>query len=417
MGFTRTNNETKNQQQQIGDNILKVNSLAKYTRVVALVALCGTGAAWNTPAVAHEDEEEGHLIQHDVGGVHIDGGLTWYLQSTDGLVDDTAALSYTFDLGLEAPVGEHGKAVVALEGGEGTGVDVGSLSAVNYDAFYSEITNASADATNIVVPSISQAYYEGEYGNLVVSVGKLDIHGMYDDNAYANDETDQFMSAIFTRSPGTSYHELDYYYAPGMALQYAVSDKVDATLIVANGNQSGFQDVFDRMYGVAQINFKPTFTGLDGNYRFYFINDGRHYTDISDGKNTDNTAWGLSFDQALPGGTGVFARYSRQDDGIEENTVESAWSLGALFEGVSWGRDDDTVGIGYGSVNVNTDPAALAAASISNPDDETHLEAFYKFGISSHFTLTADLQRIENSGGSSDADTVTVAGVRGQLNF
>ena len=400
---------------------MRFQALSEGTRKASLIALMGLSLGWGNLAAAHEGEdgEEGHLIQHDVDGVYMDGGLTWFLQSTDGLPDDTAALTYSFDLSLEAAVGEHGKAVVALEGGEGTGVNdaVGSLSAVNYDAFYSELTSTVGGATNVVVPSISQAYYEGDYDNLVVSVGKLDVHSMYDDNAYANDETDQFMSAMFTRSPGTSFHELDYYYAPGLAAQYAVSEKIDVTVAIANGNEGGFQNVFDRMYGVAQINFKPGFSGLEGNYRFFAIDDGRHYTKISDGKTTTNSAWGLSFDQALPGGTGVFARYSEQDDGIVENTVKSAWSLGALLTGDSWGCDDDTIGVGYGSVNVNKDPAALANAGITNPDDETHVEMFYKFGISDHFTLTADLQRIENSGGTSNADSVTVAGLRGQLNF
>lgn len=403
---------------------MKSERLATIFQAVPVIALCGVGTGWNGLAAAHEGEdhegnEKGHLIQHEVGGIHIDGGLTWFLQGTDGLVDDTTALTYSFDLGVEAPIGKHGKAVVALEGGEGTGVDdsIGSLSVVNYDAFFSDLTTSVSGTTNVVVPSISQAYYEGDYGNLVVSVGKLDVHSMYDDNAYANDETDQFMSAIFTRSPGTSYAELDYYYAPGLVAQYAVSDRLDVTLGVANGNESGFQDVFDRMYSVAQINIKPGLIDLDGNYRFYYINDGRHYTDISDGSNTANTAWGVSFDQALPGGTGVFARYSQQDDNIEENTVKSAWSLGALFGGAAWGRDEDTIGIGYGSVNVNTDPAALAAAGITNPDDEIHVEAFYKYAFSDHFTLTADLQRVTNSGGTSTADAVTVAGLRGQMNF
>jgi hypothetical protein len=405
-----------------GELTVKSERLTTFSRAVSIFTLCGLGVVWNNLAVAHEghnDDEGGHLIQHQVDGIHVDGGLTWFLQGTDGLANDTAALTYSFDLGLEAPIGKHGKAVVALEGGEGTGVDdvIGSLSAVNYDAFFSELTSNVGGATNVVVPSISQAYYEGDYDNLVVSVGKLDVHSMYDENAYANDETDQFMSAIFTRSPGTSYAELDYYYAPGLVAQYAASDMLDVTLGVANGNESGFQNVFDRMYSVAEINIKPGLIDLDGNYRFYYINDGRHYTDISDGSNTANKAWGLSFDQALPGGTGVFARYSQQDDNIVENTVKSAWSLGALFGASAWGRDEDTIGIGYGSVNVNKDPAALVAAGITNPDDEIHVEAFYKYTFSDHFTLTADLQRVTNSGGTRDAAAVTVAGLRGQMNF
>ncbi len=418
--------------------------IEKSVPCIGMVSMIVLGLGWSVAVQANEGHEAQHLIPHDTGIFQIEGGLTWFLQSTSGAENDTAALSYTMDLVLKVPVGEHGKMVVALEAGDGQGVDpaIGSLSGVNYDAFYTELTNSVGGSTNVVVPSISQAFYEGEYmaGDLVISAGKLDVHSMFDDNAYANDEKDQFMSALFSRSPDTSYKQLDYYYAPGIAATYAVSGMVDVRLIVANGNNSGFggetNSIFNNMYSVGQINLKPNFAGREGNYRFYVLNDGRSsintsFTEIGSRQTTSNLAWGLSFDQALPGSVGMFARYSAQDDGIEENTVESSWSLGALFEGSSWGRDHDTIGIGYGSVNLNMAPAALAAynagddGSPGNADDrgivefsdEAHLELFYKFGFGHLFTLTADVQLIQNSGGNANADAVVVTGLRGQLNF
>lgn len=393
------------------------------TRDLALLGLMGLSIAWNVQVKAEETPDEEHLITHQIGGVSIDGGLTWYLQATDGAPQNATDLTYTMDLGLEAPVSEHGKVVIALEAGEGEGVDatLGSLSTANYDAFYTNITDIAPGATNNVVPSVSQAYYEGEYmdGGMVVSAGKLDVHAYYDDNAYANDETDQFMSAIFTRSPGTSYAELDQYYAPGIVLLYSATQATDVTLIAANGNSDGFNNIFDYMYLVGQVNFKPRLAGRDGNYRFYIISDNRYnaYTEISDGSTTSNTPWGLSFDQSVADGVGLFARYSSQDDGIAENIVKSSWSLGTLLEGTLWGRDKDTIGVGYGSVNLNGKTNLAAALGTSNTGDETHTEIFYKFGISDHFTLTADLQVIANNGGDASADTVTVAGVRGQINL
>ncbi len=381
------------------------------------------GGAW-----AHSDEADdgGHLIPHQTASFNIDGGMTWYLQGADGNDNgkgDGIDLTYTLDLNIEAPVSEHGKVAIALEAGDGSGVDgrLGSLSTANYDAFITTLSNQDTEATFNSF-SISQAYYEGEYagGDLIVDFGKLDVHSLYDDNAYANDETDQFMSAIFTRSPGTSYAELDAYYAPGLALNWAASDMLDLTFVLANGNGAGFDNVGARPYGVVQANIKPVIAGLEGNYRFYVIRDERRYTKISDGSETENTAWGLSFDQALPGELGLFARYSAQDDGIQENQVKSSWSLGLVAEGGRWGREDDVVGIGYGSVNINDDPVVIAdmkSNGVGTPDDETHLEVYYKIGFSDHFTLTPDIQVIGNNGGDGDRSTVTVYGLRGQLNF
>jgi len=390
-------------------------------RNLLLMTFTAGALALSGPLFAHEGEEEddgGHLVAHKVGGVNIDGGMTWFLQGSDGNTgNDATDLTYTLDLNLSASVGEHGSVNIALESGNGAGIDeqLGSLSTANYDAF---ITELSTSSNSFNAPSISQAYYEGEYidGRLVVDFGKLDIHSMYDDNAYANDETDQFLSGIFTRSAGTTYAELDEYYAPGIALVYALSDHVDVSLIGANGNNSGFDKVSNRPYGVVQITIKPEFGGLDGNYRLYGIHDWRRYTDTA-GKATENSAYGISLDQALPGSLGVFARYSAQDDKLVENFVKSSWSLGAVVEGSHWGRDDDMLGAGYGSVTVNTDPVVLAAAGMTSADDETHLEIYYKFGFSDHFTFTPDIQVIDNNGGIANGDSITVYGARGQLNF
>lgn len=363
---------------------------------------------------------EPHLV-YSAYGAMIGGGLTWFLQSTDGGVKNTTALSYSLDLGLQAPVSAQGKVVIALEAGDGKGVGptLGSLSAVGYDPYLTNLTNVAPDSANVVVLSVSQAYYEGTYLNdhLVASFGKLDVHSMFDDNAYANDEADQFMSAIFVRSTGTTFAELDQYYAPGIALKYEASQKVELTVIAANGNGDGFNDVFDNMYLVGQIDIKPQFGGRDGNYRFYAISDNRPYMKIGGDTHTSNTAWGLSFDQAVRDGVGIFARYSEQDDGIAENIVKSSWSLGALFEGALWGRDRDTIGIGYGSVDLNDETDLTTALGTNHTGDESHIETFYKMGFSNHFTLTADVQIINNNGGNAVADTVTVAGLRGQLNF
>jgi high affinity Mn2+ porin len=383
----------------------------------------GLGLGLSTDVSAQDEEDGDHLIPHHVGKISIDGGLTWVLQATDGAPQNTTDLSYSMDLSLEAPVSKHGKAVIALEAGDGLGVDatLGSLSTANYDAFYTNLTNTTPGTTNVVVPSVSQAYYEGDYmeGRMTASVGKLDVYGNFDENAYANDETDQFLSAIFVRSAGTSYAELDQYYAPGIALKYSASEAIDLTLIAANGNGDGFNNVFDYMYLVGQIDFKPRLAGRDGNYRFYVISDARHnaYSEINTGKYTTNTAWGLSFDQSIQDEVGLFARYSSQDDGIAENIVKSSWSFGALFEGALWGRDRDTIGIGYGSVILNDKANPATVLGFSSIGDEGHIETFYKVGFSDHFTLTGDVQVITNNGGNGAADTVTVAGVRGQLNF
>lgn len=386
-------------------------------RSIAASAAAGAvafGFMVTQPIAAQAAEEGGgHIIPHEIGKLNISGGITSILQGTSGLAgnSDVTDLTYTLDLNFEAAISEHGKVVVALEAGDGYGVNdnLPSLSISNYDAYVTE-------NSGIVTPSVSQAYYEGEYmdGLLGVTVGKLDVHSLYDENAYANDETDQFVSGIFTRYPGTIFHELDSYYAPGLALTVKPADIVEFRLIGANGNGSGFDDVFDNGYIVGHANVMPKLLGRDGNYRVHVIYDARNYTDIKDpSKNNEtNTSFGLSFDQEVADNIGLFARYAVMDDGIDENLVKSAISGGVSLKGSLWNRKDDVLGIAAGVLAINDKSTAAL-----NPDDEGHFEVYYKLGLNEHFTLTPDLQVVTNPGGNAENDTITVYGVRAQMNF
>jgi len=386
--------------------------------IATLVAILIFNFAAIRPAIAHsEEEEEGHLVPHEIGKLNITGGITSILQGTSGIADnsDVTDFTYTLDLNFEAAISPAGKVVIALEAGNGTGVnDINGtehfLSVPNYDAFITEIAGIAAIA-------VSQAYFEGSFldGRLGLHAGKLDVHSLYDENIYANDETDQFISGIFTRYPGSIFPELDSYYAPGVALTFMPSEMVEIRLIGANGMNSGFENIFENAYGVGHIHIKPRFLGREGNYRVHYIYDARNFTNISSGEPEENTGFGFSLDQEVADDIGLFARYAMQDEDHEENLVKSAISGGVSLSGSLWDRKNDVVGIAYGILSVNDKAPDIVA--ISNSGDEGHFEIYYKLGFSDHFTLTPDLQVITNTGGDADNDTTTVYGVRAQMNF
>src|SRR3990170_2574001 len=344
--------------------------------IATLAAILILNFAAIRPAIAHsEEEEDGHLVSHEIGKLNITGGITSILQGTSGIADnsDVTDFTYTLDLNFEAAISPAGKVVIALEAGNGTGVnDINGtehfLSVPNYDAFITEIAGIAAIA-------VSQVYFEGSFldGRLGLHAGKLDVHSLYDENIYANDETDQFISGIFTRYPGSIFPELDSYYAPGVALTFMPSEMVEIRLIGANG------------------------------------------MNISSGEPEENTGFGFSLDQEVADDIGLFARYAMQDEDHEENLVKSAISGGVSLSGSLWDRKNDVVGIAYGILSVNDKAPDIAA--ISNSGDEGHFEIYYKLGFSDHFTLTPDLQVITNTGGDADNDTTTVYGVRAQMNF
>ena len=414
--------------------IKKSKSLQSITAASAVVLLLSflSLILINPPVFAHPDEgEDGHIIPHEIGKLNITGGITSILQGTSGIADDQdiTDFSYTLDLNFEAVVSPSGKVVIALEAGNGEGVNenIPSLSIPNYDAYVTE-------SGGIVTPSVSQAYFEGSFfdGMLGLKAGKLDVHSCHDDNAYANDETDQFISGLFSRYAGSIFPELDSYYAPGMILSISPADMLDVTLAVANGVNSGFEDITEDPYGAGQVNVKPNIFGKEGNYRLYVIYDTRdNYIDIGNpDKIRKNTAYGISLDQEIIDDIGIFARYGVQDSNVEFWTddgnnvvnpdeisypVKSAISGGVSLSGSFWGRGDDVVGLAYGVLFNNEDSTYFNA--VTDSGNETHLEVYYKLGFSDHFTLTPDLQLVTNAGGDADTDPITVYGVRAQMNF
>jgi carbohydrate-selective porin OprB len=160
---------------------------------------------------------------------------------------------------------------------------------------------------------------------------------------------------------------------------------------------------------------KPKLLGRDGNYRFFAIYDARDYTDVNSGETKKNTGFGLSFDQEVVEGIGLFARYDTQDGDIAENVVKFSISGGISLSGRLWNRSDDVLGIGYGVLLTNDKAPAISA--LANPGDEGHFEIYYKFGITDHFTVAPDLQVITSAGGDSNNDTITIPGVRVKMNF
>ncbi len=115
---------------------------------------------------------------------------------------------------------------------------------------------------------------------------------------------------------------------------------------------SSFDLTSKNKFHVCQVNLKPNIMEMKGNYRFYFISDGRDYakTDDSESNHNSNFGWALSFDHFVAENIGLFLRYGKQKDDLTANTVTSAWSTGVSVNGNIWRRSDDFAGLGYGVV-------------------------------------------------------------------
>ena len=350
--------------------------------------------------------------------VNVTGGITVALQGTSGNDDttagteDTTDFSYSLDLNLNSEIARGHKFFVHIETGEGNGINDNFTTNINpnYDPF--NIHNPDTGHQDI---TISKLFYEGTFIDemLIVDFGKMDIHSFTDQNNFAGDETTQFMAGIFVRQAGTLFAELDNYYGPGIRFLFSPHEWSEYTYIVAN---SSFDSISKNKYHAVQMNFKPNIMDLKGNYRFYFISDGRDYTKIDDSSSDSNSnfGWGISFDQFVTENIGLFLRYGSQKGSLQPllsaNPVTSSLSGGMLVNGNMWKRSDDFAGLGLGTVKKNE---KIAAAYSGN---QKVVELFYHFQLMDNLSITPDIQFHKNLP-KTDMRDIIIYGVRLQFGF
>lgn len=351
-------------------------------------------------------------------GVEVGGGMTGVYQFTrnangDNLSsnsEDGSRASYSMDLELGKSFGESGDVFILLEASEGAGVDdsLKTFSGVNADA-------AGGDARLEMV----EAWYEKSLGPVTARWGKLDSTGFIDTNAYANDETAQFLGAIFRNNPTVAFPEN----GAGMRVAFSPSETMEVESVFMDGD-ADWEDIFESSFFATQVNFALDLFDRSGGYRIYGWTSSREHTRWADANQTkeDGYGFGVSFDQALTDDVGMFVRYGWQNPKVflngEDFSLEHSWSTGLRIAGNVWNRADDEFGLAFGSVIASDD--YQKSDSTLKADAEYHAEAYYNYQLNEYLVITPDLQIIRNPYGR-DAlmgdKTIVVGGVRSQISF
>lgn len=342
-------------------------------------------------------------IGQQLGNLRIGVGATSVVQGSidgaevSGRGNEQTDASWSFDLEVEAPIGENGLAFGLIEAGQGEGLtdELSVYHGVNADA---------ADGGSTL--SVIEAWYEQACydGRVMVTVGKIDLSNYVDGNAIANDETVQFLNDGLVNSLAIEFPADN---GAGIHVGFYPNDWMELNFGWAEAD-ADWEDVFDNGFAIGEVNIKPGLLEREGNYRFYAWYNGSD-KDKLDGSGTGEDGWGVgvSLDQQITDNITLFARLGRQDDEVYE--VETAWSLGVEISGAKWNRENDAVGIALAQ--------AILSDDISPDDTETLIEIYYSYALNSQVSITPDIQIIDSPGGDDNNDTVVVLGVRGQVNF
>ncbi|MDD3088765.1 MAG: carbohydrate porin [Candidatus Omnitrophica bacterium] len=358
------------------------------------------------------------------GGLDIGAGLTMVGQgaanannpdATDGKKARFDG-SYSADLEIGKDFDDFGRAFIHLEAGQGDTVEseLSVFSNVNRDAGDS---NAHLD--------ITEAWYEHYLFDKQITItgGKIDATCYLDTNAFANDETAQFLGHIFRNSAVIDWPD-DNGFGARMYLAPEFAKFVDVEMLYMN-ERGDWENLFDNPFIGGQFNFMPAKAfGYDeemweGNYRVLFWYNGAAHSKVKDPDvlKRGNAGFGFSMDQKITDVYGVFGRFGWANPTV--NDLAYDWSFGGQMTGKYWNREDDVVAVAIGQVIPGKEYRDINEFHKA----ETHIEAYYSFQVNKYLTLSPDMQIIwdPNGGGingiDKDAETVFVYGIRGQVSF
>lgn len=175
---------------------------------------------------------------------------------------------------------------------------------------------------------------------LALTAGRLDLTNYFDANAFANDESTQFISDALVNNQML-----------GLVVNgVGVAAEVDAK----NGFRLkfGFQQsspeptsLGDSLFTLSEVGYTFTpFSLPEGTYRVWFRTDNSEPDVI-------RTGFGLSFDQKLSPAVGLFARYGQAETDLGDDRF---YSVGVSFQHGLIFNPEDTWGVGYANMDIKT---------------------------------------------------------------
>ena len=343
-------------------------------------------------------------------GFTIGGGITLNLQNLqnanmapteeDDLNKTPTLGQYSVDLTIEKKFDDNNTAFIHLETGKG-----------NINKYLDSYASINRDADDSGVVSVTEAWFEHKFTDkFAVTAGIIDPTQAVDNNAYANDETTQFIGDMFRNAANISWSDNAF----GVKATYE-TDIADFAVQYIDASYDAYEspaDIARNGFASAQVNFKPGFIDeKEGNYRIYgWTNTNDYEKWDGDGKEKDY-GFGLSLDQQFTDIFGAFARYSWKNNNI--GSGEHAWSLG-LQANVKGIGDEDVVAIAYGQVI----PSSGYKDYIDeNAKSENHVELYYSWNLTDYLAISPDFQMVENPWFDENSDTAYVGTIRMQISF
>ena len=226
---------------------------------------------------------------------------------------------------------------------------------------------------------------------LALSAGRLDLTNYFDQNAFANDETTQFISDALVNNQmlGLSTN------GTGVGAEFDPKNGFRFKFGFQQSNTDA-TNLSDSLYTLSEVGYTFTpFALPEGTYRVWFRTDNTAPALIRKGV-------GLSFDQKLTSAVGLFARYGTQEVDAGDDHFYSA---GFGFQNGFILNPQDTWGIGY------------ARMELASGEQEHLAEGYYNFQLTERLRLSFHLTRVLDRPDAETRFGYLLPGIRFQAAF
>jgi len=284
-----------------------------------------------------------------------------------------------------------------------------------------------------------------DVSRLTLTLGKISVKDIFDNNAYANDPRTQFLNWALMANEAWDYPADSLGYITGFAAEFnqphwTARYGFFQMPLVSNGTALD-QDVLKAWGMVTELERRYTLGDHPGTLRFLaFLNQahmGSYQQAVDIALDTDTPAniqatreyrfkygFGLNWEQEIVKNVGVFSRLGwsdGQNEGWVFSDVDRTASLGLSVKGEAWNRPDDTVGLagvmnGLSHTHQEFFEAGgvgiLAGDGTLNYGWEKILETYYDYKVCKYTDLSLDYQFIDNPAFNLARGPVSVFGAR-----
>ncbi|BBP04254.1 hypothetical protein TPL01_20540 [Sulfuriferula plumbiphila] len=281
---------------------------------------------------------------------------------------------------------------------------------------------------------------------IALTIGKLSVTDIFDNNAYSHDPRTQFLNWSLMTAGAYDYAADSRGYSWGAALEYYHDDwalRAGRFIQPKVPNQLALdQNIFSHYGDQIEVEHDHTLAGQPGKVHLLaFRNrtvmsrfqDALDYAALHGGvPDINNVRYGnqikygfdLNLEQQLTPDVGVFGRASWADGKTETyafTEIDNSLSAGAVVQGSAWGRTQDSMGVALVQNGLSRQRRGyLAAGGISffigdgalNYRPERILETYYSLGAVKGTWLTLDYQYIRNPAYNAERGPVSIGAVR-----